>query len=175
MKMKKMIGVIAGACFAASLLCGCGGRAQYRTDVPAHDVMEEILDELPGDGADYRYTSDDFVSASSFGEGYRELLNASSDWAVAVSRNADTNVSEIGVFRIREDADAEGVLSMVTSYVEAQKLRLPPLLEMYNPDELPRVENARVEQFGRYVVYTILSESDTAAVRRGVADALTDD
>ena len=175
MNMKKMISMIAGACLVALLLCGCDRGGRYRSDVSAHDVMEEILDELPNAGADYRYVSEDFVSASSFGEGDRELLKAASDWAVVVSRNADTNVSEIGVFHIGEDADAEGVLAMVTSYVDAQKLRLPPLLEMYNPDELPRVENARVEVFGRYVVYTILGETDTAAVRRGVLDALVDD
>jgi hypothetical protein len=175
MKMKKMIVMFIGICLLALLLCGCDGGRRYRTDLTSWDVMEEILDEMPHDGAEYRLVGDDFISASSFGEGYRELLSSSLDWSVVVSRNADTNVSEIGVFRVREDIDMEGVLATVSSYVDAQKLRLPPLLEMYNPDELPRVENARVERFGQYVVYTILNENELSAVRQGVVDALTDD
>ena len=173
--MKKITVILWGVCLLSVLLCGCGANTRYRSDVTAYDVMEEIFDELPLDGAGYRLVGEDFISASSFGEGYSELLASSLDWSIAVSRNADTNVSEIGVFRVRDDADAEAVLALVSSYVDAQKLRLPPLLEMYNPDELPRVENARAERFGQYVVYTVLSESETAASRRGVADALTDD
>ena len=56
-----------------------------------------------------------------------------------------------------------GVADAVTSFVEAEKLRLRDLLTSYNPGELPKLEQAQVKVCGTYVFYSFLSEAETSA------------
>ena len=50
---------------------------------------------------------------------------------------------------------------------------MKPLLESYNPDELPKLDYATVNVMGRYVMYTILSSADTTTAGSAMEKALT--
>ena len=60
-----------------------------------------------------------------------------------------------------------------TNYLNAKALQLKPLLESYNPDELPKLDYATVHVMGRYVTYTILSSADTTTAGSAMEKALT--
>ena len=60
-------------------------------------------------------------------------------------------------------SDVNGVADAVTSFVEAEKLRLRDLLTSYNPGELPKLDQAQVKVCGTYVFYSFLSEAETSA------------
>ena len=52
-------------------------------------------------------------------------------------------------------------------------LRLQSWMDEYMPEEKPKVENAQVRTFGPYVIYTILSESDSKLAIDTASEMLT--
>lgn len=155
-----------------SLACvACAGNGNYRDDLTSSDVMQKIEAALPaGDG--YTPVSDGFISSSTWGEEYTALLDAVSDRKICISAKSDSNVDEFGVFHVKNPDRVSEVKGIVESYIEAQQLRLPAILDMYNPDEIPKVENAKVLVCGNYVLYTILDTDATAKAQSACKEAL---
>ena len=155
-----------------SLACiACADKGNYRDDLTSADLMQKIEAALPAaDG--YVSVSDGFISSSTWGEEYTALLDAVSDWKICISAQADSNVDEFGVFRVKNPDRVSEVSDIVKSYISAQQLRLPAILDMYNPDEIPKVENAKVLVCGNYVLYTILDDEATGKAQSACKDAL---
>lgn len=154
------------------LLTACRGES-YRNDLSSAAVMDEILDELDAED-DYRPVGDSFVSASSFGEDYATFLSLLTDHRIVVAINADSNVNEMGVFHVSDPAHVAAAEAVVQDYVAAQQVRLPDYLSMYNPAEIPKVENAAVRVCGQYILYTVLDSQETREAHDAFHDALTD-
>jgi hypothetical protein len=57
--------------------------------------------------------------------------------------------------------------------VENQRDFLSTFLNTYNEAEMAKLEEMQVRVFGNYVVYTILSANDTAAVMNAIEEKLT--
>lgn len=155
-----------------SLACvACADKGNYRDDLTSADLMQKIESALPaGDG--YAPVSNGFISSSSWGDEYTVLLDAVSDWDIRISAKKDTNVDEIGVFHVKNPDQVSKVKSIVDSYIATQQLRLPSILDMYNPDEIPKVENAKVLVCGNYVLYTILNDEATGKAQSACKDEL---
>ena len=152
-------------------LVACNG-GSYRDDLTAAQLTDDITAALPaGDG--WRQVSDSYISPSSWGEDYADYLAKVADYRILVSENSDMNVDEVGVFVCKSAQDAKAVKKFAENYLAAKALQLKPLLESYNPDELPKLDNATVTVMGRYVVYTILSTADTATAGSAAEKALT--
>ncbi len=157
-------------CLLLPALTACGG-ANYRNDLTSAAVMTSVKAAIPaGDG--YRAVGEDYISASEWGEEYTALLDMLADRQILISERADTNVDEIGILRIRDDGNLKQARAIVEDYVEAKQLRLKSLLESYNPAELPKIENGKVTVCGRYILYTILGDSETAAAHEAFDAAL---
>ena len=56
--------------------------------------------------------------------------------------------------------------------MQSMQVKLEVYLDMYDPAEKGKLENAQVFVFGNYVIFTMLSESDTAAVKTAAENLL---
>ena len=163
-------GLLLLAVLTVSLLFSACGQS-YRNDLTAQDVANSVLSALPA-GEGRHVAGQGYVSASSFGEKYTDLREKTDGYVIYLSDASDTNIDEIGVFHVVESGDVSGLKKILEEYVKAQQLRLKDLLESYNPDELPKLDNAQVTVCGNYILYTILSDSDTATAKEAFAKAL---
>ena len=144
----------------------------WRDDLTASQACNAVTDALPtGDG--WRQVSENYISPSSWGEDYADYLDKVTEYRIVVSENSDMNIDEIGVFLCKSEKDAKAVKTFCESYLTAKALQLKPLLESYNPDELPKLDYAAVKVTGRYVMYSILSSADTASAASALEKALT--
>ena len=152
-------------------LVSCEG-GKYRDDLTATQLTDSITAALPaGDG--WRQVSNAYISPSSWGEDYADYLAKVEEYRILVSENSDMNIDEVGVFVCKTEKDAKAVKGFAENYLTAKAAQLKPLLESYNPTEMPKLDNATVTVMGRYVVYTILSSADTATAGSAAEKALT--
>ncbi len=140
---------------------GCTYPEAYRTDLTSAEVMESVLSAIPADGG-YRPADAGYVCASSFGDDFEDLLEETQDFCIMLAEDGDTNINEIGVFRVREQEDIYEVAAVVRHFLQGQQERYAGLLAAYNPAELPKLEAADVKIYGKYIFYSILS-ADVAA------------
>ena len=172
--MKYTLRVLLALLLAMTLtlpLVACNS-GSWRDDVTATQLTDSITAALPaGDG--WRQVSDAYISPSSWGEDYADYLAKVEEYRILVSENSDMNIDEVGVFVCKSEKDAKAVKEFAENYLAAKALQFKPLLESYNPDELPKLDYATVNVMGRYVVYTILSSTDTTVAGSAAEKALT--
>ena len=73
-----------------------------------------------------------------------------------------TAIDEYGVFKCADDKAADALETAVKAYIQQ---RIDTWMG-YTPEELPKLENAKVESEGSYVFYAILGDAE-----RSTADA----
>ena len=140
--MKKIFPCLLALTLALTLvLSGCG-QDSYTTTLSADKVADKLLEVLSGR---YHGADADYISESRFGANYRDLTEKCYDHIILLSDDEETNIDQIGVFHVINKSDVSGVADAVTSFVEAEKLRLRDLLTSYNPGELPKLEQAQVK------------------------------
>ena len=152
-------------------LTACDG-GSYRNDLTAAEVCDAVTNALPaGDG--WRQVSDQYISASSWGDDYADYMKKVAEYRIVVSENSDMNIDEVGVFKCNSEKDAKAIKEFAQNYLTAKVLQLTPLLESYNTAELPKLENVTVNVMGCYVMYTILGSADTTTAGSAMEKALT--
>lgn len=169
--MKKILLLTLALLMTLTLLTACGGE-KYRNDLTSAQVMETIKAAIPAEEG-YRQVSDGYISASTWGEHYTVLLENTIDHCIIVSEKSDMNIDEVGVFHVKDGGKVEDLKAIVEAYVAGQTLRFRDLLASYNPDELPKLDEAEVEVCGNYIYYSILSETRTEAAENAFESALT--
>ena len=140
----------------------------YRDDVAARDIAPTALDSLSTVGG---FTAlDELFLSLEFSN--PELIESDvSDWVI-YSSSSTTSVDEFGIFHVKADGDLNAVKAEVTAYVEATQVKLQVFLEKYEPAETTKLENAQIEVYGNYVVYTLLTQEDTTAATKAVKTEL---
>ena len=156
----------------ASVTSGCAVPETYRADLTSAEILESVLSAIPDDGG-YRPAARGYICTSTWGDDCEDLLEESEDYCIMLSENGDTNINELGVFRIREQEDVREAAAVVRDFVQGQQERYAGLLAAYNPAELPKLEQADVRIYGRYIFYSILSPEATAAARDAFERQLT--
>ena len=144
----------------------------WRDDLTAAQLSNSVTSALPAEDG-WRQVSENYVSPSSWGEDYADYLEKVAEYRIVVSENSDMNIDEVGVFLCKSEKDAKAVKEFCENYLNAKALQLKPLLESYNPDELPKLDYATVNVMGRYVMYSILNSADTTAAGSAMEKALT--
>lgn len=168
--LRALLCLLLAFCLALPLTA-CDG-SSWRDDVSAAQLSNSVTSALPaGDG--WRQVSENYISPSSWGEDYTDYLEKVAEYRIVVSENSDMNIDEVGVFLCKSEKDAKAVKEFCENYLNAKTLQLKPLLESYNPDELPKLDYATVNVMGRYVMYSILSSADTTAAGSAMEKALT--
>lgn len=151
---------------------GCDG-GNVRDDLTVENIRLAITPAVEKDSA-WVAVDSDFISASTWGEDYEELLSMTAEYVICIASNADMNINEMGIFRFDSAADAKRAKEIVDGYLTATALRMTPLLESYNQAELPKLDNADVTVLGNYLVYTILDSTATTAVHSAFEEMLTE-
>lgn len=168
--LRTLLCLLLALCLALPLAACDGGT--WRDDLTAAQLSNSVTAALPaGDG--WRQVSENYVSPSSWGEDYADYLEKVAEYRIVVSENSDMNIDEVGVFLCKSEKDAKAVKEFCENYLNAKALQLKPLLESYNPDELPKLDYATVNVMGRYVMYSILNSADTTAAGSAMEKALT--
>ena len=157
---------------AAMLLClsicftACGN--SYRSDVAVTDLTSAVLNAVSTEGGftatDADYVDLEFVTPATVSANVQE-------WMICASTSSQT-VDEFGIFRVKDGGDVSAVKAEVEKYVQALQVKLEVYLDMYDPAEKTKLENAQVFVFGNYVVFTMLTEADTTAATGAIKTAL---
>lgn len=92
------------------------------------------------------------------------------DYTVIKAKTAK-NINEIGIFRVEKGKMKEAKL-LVAKYV--LQLQKSYRAMDYFPEEVEKIDNATVQIYGNYVIYSFLNEKDTEALYNSVEKALKD-
>lgn len=163
--MKKLTLIAAMLLCLALTLTAC---SSYRNDVAVTDLTPVVLEVVSTqDGyvsADADYVSLEFKTPS--------VIDANvAEWMICASVS-QTTVDEFGIFRVKEGGDVNAVKAEVETYVQILQVKMEVFLDMYDPAEKTKLENAQVFVFGDYVVYTMLTDADTTAATNAIKAAL---
>ena len=156
----KKITLILVLSLIVGLLSGCGG--SVRNDVPASDVASAVRSAL---GMEDSLVSMDgtflgLVGKSADEIGEHEILVCNS-----------TTIDELGVLRAGT-MSAKDLEALAKDYLASYTEKRWPMVELYNPDEKPKLTEAEVVVLGDYVMYMILSEADRGVATEALKKAL---
>ena len=142
------------------LLCvclyACARAAEYRNDLDTEDILKGAPHTVRS-ADDYAEYDDDFVEFF-FGD-----LPASRDHTVIYSKDQN-DINEVGIFHAGSEAEALDIYEKATEYISDLRETQRSFIASYAPDELPKLDGARVERYGNYVVYAILTNEDSEAL-----------
>ena len=148
--MKKSIALILILALAASLFISCS-KASYKDDVSINTISDKIKELVSVDGG-YTALSNDYLTF------YFELPAGVSESLVVQSSKSE-DITEFGIFKT-DSKNADDLKDAIEDYLEAQEEILVPQVNMYAPNEAPKIRDASVKVFGNYVIYLVM-ESKT--------------
>lgn len=93
------------------------------------------------------------------------------DDSCIVTCTESTNFNEFGVFHVKNPSDAKLCEKQLKAYLANAKERFKNGV-VYDINEYPKFENAKVTVIGQYVIYTILDASQTKAATGAVRQYL---
>ncbi len=122
------------------------------TDSAECERLGELIVSAVNDGQEYILHDDAHLSLF-FDDEYDDCF-------VAYSANT-SDISEFGIFHSPNEKAADELYDEVRDYVSDMQEEERAFISSYAPDELSKLDAARVKRFGNYVVYTVLPK-DTA-------------
>ena len=155
------------ACLALAMallaICsGCGESSPDTKDVSVSDLAA-AADSVLG-------TSDSMGDAgASVVEGLIKLTESDYEDCVVKITVKGTSFDEYGIFKGKDANQASSIEEAVKTYIQ---MRIDTDMG-YQPEELPKLENAEVRKIGSYVVYCILDDSSRSVVLSVVEQALS--
>lgn len=130
----------------------CAKEDDYSDGISCKELMEIAEKEIP---TDLGYTD--------FGNGqilyYFEETDAFDDVCLRYSTRSE-NINEVGIFHSQSKREANKIKQQIETYLDEMKEEQSAFIASYAPDELPKLEEAEIRQFGNYTVYTILFRED---------------
>ena len=136
-----------------SLLCTVGCRqVSYRDDVLCETITTAVCEEIEDD-EEFLPFGEDHIRFSFEG------TDRFADKSLVYSVRAE-NIDEIGVFLAESDEDVDELRRLCEQYVTTLREEQRAFVASYAPREATKLDAADVHVFGRYVVYTVLSEDD---------------
>lgn len=136
----------------------------YSDTLTAQDVSQAARAQVSDGGEYLEYSADDISYMLGDNSGIK-------DCSVLYSPSSD-DISEIGVLHAHSNEEAEQLLKAAEKYINELKATKTEFLRNYAPGELDKLENARVQRFGQYVVFTVLSPESSSRVLATVEEML---
>ena len=87
----------------------------------------------------------------------------------SIDRN---DINEIGIFHARTAEGAEALAELAQDYLTDMQQNQRTFIESYAPQEITKLDGARIYVLGNYVIYTILSAKDRDVVMQSIEDIL---
>lgn len=154
MKIKKATATCLLLCVCA-LLCACS-RTAYKNEISCNDLGAAAMSRLD-DGLEYAR----FEAAQL--EYYFDGTDEYDDVYTAYSTDTG-NINEIGIFHAKSSDDAEDLYEECVAYLDELRTDSRAFIASYAPNELPKLDGARVRRLGNYVVYTVLPTDSTEEI-----------
>ncbi len=146
--MKKHLALILALALALTLFAGCGsGAADPGFDAAAQAVKSAVD------------TSSMAEQDGSYIENMIGLPSGSYENALVMVTNMGTAIDEFGLFKAADEGGAEEIHSAIQEYLDRRLTGWMP----YQPEELPKLQNAQIFTEGSYVLYAILGEDAKTA------------
>ena len=150
MNIKKMIAKLTAAVLLpAALLTGCGGGESAVADVPPADVLKAVTDEIP------------FAAAATKDESELEVYYKDIDASKVESAALCLSVGhpdEIAIIKFKQDSDAKDAEAALQKRLDEQI----KTYESYDPDNMYKLEGAKIYSKGSYAVLLAVEDNDKA-------------
>ncbi|MBE6707007.1 MAG: DUF4358 domain-containing protein [Ruminococcaceae bacterium] len=161
--MKKIFAIII-ALLLAVFLPSCATASFADSSTCAE--LGELIEATVNDGQEYIPHDDTHRSL------YFDDVEEYDDYFSAYSANT-SDISEFGVFHAPNDEAAAELYDEVCDYVSDMQNEQRAFIASYAPDELSKLDAAKVKKFGNYVVYTVLDKDTANAVFKKIEVFLT--
>ena len=152
--MKKTVAVII-AVFLMAFLPSCK-KANYDKSVSCAEIGE-LIEITLSDGQEY------IPHDATFRALYFDESEEYDDVFSAYSVNT-VDISEFGIFHAPNERAAGELYDEVRDYVSDMQEEQRAFIASYAPQELSKLDGAKVKKFGNYVVYTVLPSDTSNAV-----------
>ena len=159
--MKKLLLPIISIMLLFSL-ASCSGN-NYTDTKSAQDVASAVASSITTEGGTKTLDNDAILEISDIELSYLKDF-------VMIRANNTKNINEYGIFRV-ENGKAEDMKKLISTYVENKQKTYRAM--DYFPEETEKIDCAKVEVFGNYVVYSFLNENDTEAFHKAIKDCIT--
>ena len=148
--MKKTVVLLFITLSLLSLSCNS---KSYRSDLSCNDLAAAILSDNSKEFVEYEsYYADYIISDQAL----------YTDCTVIYSLEVN-DIDEIGIFRATDKESANIMRRELTAYIDDMRQTERAFIESYAKKELPKLDAARIEALGLYVIYVI---SDTDSVNK---------
>lgn len=125
--------------------------SKVRTAIPEKEMIDGIVYLEPG----ILYESDsNAMSVEMIDELYKTNFDNVENYSVWITN--DDVVTEIGIFKLKEDDDVNTFVNAVSARVETLK----EIAANLKPEEILKAENAIVSSTGKYVYYLVTNIND---------------
>ena len=158
MKSGRILPLVLGLCLLLGALAGCGGGSK---NVAIDTVAAAVSNAL---GSSVSVTDAD----AGLIEGMMKLSASDYEDCVVKITVTGTSFDEYGIFKGKDATQAKNLESALQAYL---KLKLDSDMG-YQPQELPKLENAQVKSSGNYVMYCILDDAGRSAAISAFEEAL---
>ena len=149
--MQKKINFTALILVFAVLFSSCA-KKNYRDDISCAELADNAA-KAAEDAGEYAKYDADFLKYN-FAD-----TNIPRDFAIAYTVETN-NINEIGVFRAPDKNSVTQLKALVISYLDTMRSEKTAFIASYAPEEVPKLSDAEVKTFGKYVVYLILDKED---------------
>ncbi len=164
MKNKKLIIIIVAAIILVGIavIAFSGSSSSYLDTFSTTEIYDRVDDSFTTVGG--TRTLDDDVILEFTDKDLPYLI----DYTVVKAKNAK-NINEIGIFKV-QDGKAKDLKNIIQKYVE-DKQQLYRSMD-YFPEEVEKIDFAKVSVMGNYVVYSFLNEKDTEAFYSAIEELI---
>ena len=135
-------------CILIVTLSSC--QSEFNDNFTANQIESSIFAEVNGNGG---YCD---VSEYYFNNFFSDM-NGIRDYKIYVS-DESTNFDEFGIFEFNSAKNAQKAKSKVKAYLVSAKKAFESGI-IYNAEEYPKFQSAKVERYGNNLVYTILDSA----------------
>ena len=147
--MKRFITII--FCLLALFVSFCSCAKNYRQDLSPYELADYVEKELPGTPLRVLDKQADFYGG--------KLSLEEISFALRVAEDG-SDLDEFGVFACSDENSAKSFSKELDTYLETLYQENREWYLSYIPNEVPKLQNAEVKTFGRYVAYAILNENE---------------
>ena len=161
--MIKRISALVAALLIAVFLPSCTAK-KYSDTVECSKLANAAIGEIPLDNG-----------YAAFDQSHLKYNFANTDLCDdhAFFYSIETNdINEIGILRAKDSENVEELAGLARSYIAEIKENNRAFIQSYAPNEVNKLDNAKVYILGKYVIYTVLSPNDTELVIKKIESLL---
>jgi len=160
----KKLSITTAACLLSlsAALCSCAAR--YADGISCAELGESMLNSIE-EVEEYTEFEDTHK------EYYFNNTEHYDDCSLLYSKDV-RDIGEIGIFHAPDENSARAMEEACLKYLDELKTGTRAFIESYAPEELAKLDAAKVRRFGCYVVYTVLPSNEANSLFKTIEKTL---